>query len=93
MASRFLIEIPHEATMDACLKAIEAVLTSGSHLLTHAEWGCKDGAHKAWLIVDVDSKEIARGLVPPAFRSQATVVALNTFTLSDMQAMAKQHGG
>jgi len=32
-----------------------------------------DGEHKAWLIVEVDTKEDARRILPPAFRSQPDV--------------------
>ena len=44
---RFLIEVPHEGTTKACNKAIEVFLRTGSHFLSHADWGCKDGVHKA----------------------------------------------
>lgn len=42
---KFLIEIPHEATTAACARVVEHFLRSGSHFLTHADWGCKDGDH------------------------------------------------
>jgi len=91
MTARFLIEIPHEATEAACLKAIEVLLSSGSHLLTHADWGCKDGEHKAWLIVEVESKDEARAIVPPVFRAEAKVVQLNAFTSEEVQGMLRKH--
>jgi len=93
MAARFLIEVPHEATPVACLRAIEAILKTGSHFLTRADWGCKDGEHKCWIIVDVESKDEARAIVPPAFRSQATIVQLNSFSLDEVEGMLRQHGG
>ena len=37
---RFLIEVEHDATPAACIHAIEVLLRSGSHFLTHADWGC-----------------------------------------------------
>ena len=58
--ARFLIEVPHEAEKVACARAVQVLLKTGSHFLTHADWGCKDGEHKAWLAVDVDSKDEAR---------------------------------
>lgn len=42
---KFLIEIPHEATTAACARVVEHFLRSGSHFLTQADWGCKDGDH------------------------------------------------
>jgi len=92
MAERFLIEVPHEATPAACIHAIDTLLTTGSHFFTHADWGCRDGEHKAWIIVEVGSKDEALAIVPPAFRTQAHVVQLNTFTLQQMQEIRRQHG-
>lgn len=83
---RFLIEVPHEPTPLACIRAIEAVLRSGSHFLTHADWGCKDGEHKAWIIMELDSKDAARQVVPADYRAQARVVQLTHFTLDQMAA-------
>jgi hypothetical protein len=93
MTARFLIEVPHEATREACIQAVQTLLGTGSHFLTRADWGCKDGEHKAWIIVEVGSKDEARGIVPPAFRSQAKVVQLNAFTLEEIQGMLRDHQG
>ncbi len=91
MTARFLIEVPHEGTTAACARAVEVFLRTGSHFLTHADWGCKDGEHKAWIVVEVDTKDEARGIVPPAFRSQAKVVQLNAFTMKDIEDMLPHH--
>lgn len=92
MASRFLIEVPHEAGLIACIRAIDVFQSTGSHFLSQADWGCKDGEHSAWIIVEVDSKEEARNVVPPAFRSRARVVGLNYFSPTELEALKKQHG-
>jgi hypothetical protein len=89
--SRFLIEVPHAAETLACARVVEVFLQSGSHFLTHADWGCKDGEHKAWIIVDVDSKDQARAIVPPAYRPQARVVQLNKFTLEEIEDLLAYH--
>ena len=91
MTARYLVEVPHEATTVACVQAVAAFLQSGSHFLTHADWGCRDGEHKAWIIVEVESKDAARAIVPPAFRSQAKVVKLNPFSLEEIEDVMKQH--
>jgi hypothetical protein len=40
---RFLIEVQHEEEAVACARAAQVLLRTGSHFLTHAEFGCKDG--------------------------------------------------
>ncbi|MFN7988618.1 MAG: hypothetical protein U0529_14175 [Thermoanaerobaculia bacterium] len=91
MTSRFLIEVPHESTTLACARAVEVFLRTGSHFLTHADWGCKDGEHKAWILVEVGNKEEARGIVPPLFRREAKVVQLNLFTMGDVESILQHH--
>jgi len=88
---RFLIEVPHEEEVVACANAVKIFLESGSHFLTHADWGCKDGVHKAWFIAEVDSKEQARAIVPPAYRRRANVVQLNKFTLEEIDELLRYH--
>jgi hypothetical protein len=88
---RFLIEIPHDPEIVACARVVQVFLTSGSHLLTHADWGCMDGDHRAWLIVDVGSKDEARAIVPPAFRPAARIVGLNTFSIEQIDQILQHH--
>jgi hypothetical protein len=89
--ARFLIEVPHEPERTACARAVEILLTTGSHFLTHADWGCKDGEHRAWIIVEVDSKEEARSILPPPLRSQAKIVQLNYFALEEIDTILRHH--
>jgi len=89
--ARFLIQVDHEPEVGACERAARVLLTSGSHYLTHADFGCMDGVHTAWLIAEVESRELARAIVPPAHRAQARVVALNRFALSEIDSFLAQH--
>ena len=89
--ARFLIEVPHESEVVACARVVEVFLRTGSHFLTNADWGCKDGDHKAWIIADVDSKDQARSIVPPAFRSHARIVQLNKFTMEEIDEVLRYH--
>ena len=89
--ARFLIEVPHEENTVECVRAVELFLRTGSHFLRNADWGCKDGEHKAWIIVDVDSRDEARVIVPPQYRSQAKIVGLNPFTMEDIEDILRHH--
>jgi len=89
--ARFLIEVPHEAEKVACARAVQILLTTGSHFLTHADFGCLDGEHKAWIIVEGENKEELRSIVPPTYRSQAKIVKLNKFALEEIEELLRQH--
>jgi hypothetical protein len=90
--AKFLIEVPHPEETVACARVVDVFLKTGSHYLTGADWGCKDGVHKSWMLVDVDSKEDALRIVPPAFRAQARVVQLNSFSMNEIDSILKKHG-
>lgn len=88
---KFLIEIPHGADKKACDHAIQVFHETGSHFLTNAEWGCLDGVHKAWMIVEVESKEAAKYIIPPVFRHEASIIQLTHFTSKDLLQPEKTH--
>jgi hypothetical protein len=81
---KYLIEVPHEATETACINAVKVFLETGSHFLANADWGCEDDEHKAWLLVDVNSKKEAEMIIPPAFRHVARITRLKKFTRKDV---------
>jgi hypothetical protein len=91
--SKYLIEIPHESEKIACLRSVSILLSSGSHFLTNADWGCMDGVHKAWFFMDADTKEEALMVVPPAYRKDTKISQLNKFKLDDVNELLKHHGG
>jgi hypothetical protein len=87
--ARFLIEAPHAAV--ACARAAQLFLSAGSHFLTHADWGCTDGEHKAWFVAEVENKDEARSILPPAFRPQAKITRLNYFSLEQIDEILSLH--
>jgi hypothetical protein len=89
--ARFLIEVPHENTEEACNNAIAVFRATGSHFVTNAEWGCHDNDHRAWMLVDVDSKQDAVAILPPAFRGAAKVTAVERLSPADLSPTAKDH--
>ena len=90
--AKFFIEVPHDDEEVECARVVQIFLTTGSHFLTNADWGCMDGEHKAWLMVEVESKEQARSILPVAFRNQARIVRLSKFTMEDVDEILSQHG-
>ena len=91
---RFLIEVPHDRK--DCAQAMKIFMESGSHFMTHADYGCEDGVHKAWMIVELDDKAAARAVLPPAYRAQATIVKLANYSdvlrgIEDMHEGIERH--
>jgi hypothetical protein len=91
--ARFLIEVPHEAETVACARAVQLLLQTGSHYLTHADFGCSDDDHRGWIVVECETKDEARNTLPSLFRAKAKVVRLNKFSLEELDELIKLHGG
>ena len=89
--AKYLIEVPHEAKKEACEEAVRIFLDTGSHFLTNADWGCKDGEHKAWFLLNIDSKEQARNILPPAFHHQAKIIRLIKFSTDNLEKNIQIH--
>ncbi|MBI3980762.1 hypothetical protein HY345_02070 [Candidatus Microgenomates bacterium] len=89
--SRYLIEVLHENKKEACENAVKVFQTTGSHFLTNAEWGCADDVHKAWIIVDLDSKEEALRIVPPSLRQNTKVITLHKYAFRSVEESTPYH--
>jgi hypothetical protein len=81
---RFLIETPHRE--QDCLNLIEMVNAQG--YLTHFDWGCMNGVHSGWALIEADSEAEARLAVPPLVRGQARIVKV---TKVDAAMLAQMH--
>jgi hypothetical protein len=77
--NRYLIESPH--TAENCSQAVKDVHAAG--YLHYFEWGCDDDDHTAWAIVDAESAEHARQMVPWYLRENARIVKLVKFEIAD----------
>jgi hypothetical protein len=87
---RYMIQSSHDPDPASCLRVIEAFMYAGSHYLTNTEWGCKDGQHTGWLIVEANDDVAARLMVPPVIRKTATLVKLTRFSPEQVIGMHQQ---
>jgi hypothetical protein len=89
--AKFLIEVPHDPEARECALAVQVFLTTGSNFLKNADWGCQDGVHKGWIIVELDNKEEVRNILPPNYRSQAKIIKLNKFSIEEIDEILLHH--
>ena len=80
---RFLVISHHSG--EECVKALKETLAMG--YLTHFEWGCKDGVHTGWAILEAEDKQQAMLSVPPFLRGKGQVVRLSKFKPDTVAAM------
>ena len=80
---KFLVISNH--TGEDCVKALKETLAIG--YLTHFEWGCKDGVHTGWAILEAESKAQAMMSVPTFLRNEAKVILLTQFDPEKVRRM------
>ena len=80
---RYIIIIPH--TLEECRNALKQIESIGT--ITHFDWGCKDGEHTGWAVIEADNRGEAMLTVPTIQRSKAHVFKLTRFSPEDVRAM------
>jgi len=81
--SDYMIISPHTAAeCDATLEQAEQLGT-----LSKFEWGCKQGDHTGYAIVQATSKEEALKMVPENVRAKARVIKVDHLTPEEIRAM------
>jgi hypothetical protein len=82
--ARYLVETSHTAR--ECMWAMEQALRGDTAFLDHFEWGCKDGEHRGWAMVDAENKFAAQLLVPRVMHPYTRIVELTQFSPAEARA-------
>ncbi|HLF71707.1 MAG TPA: hypothetical protein VI759_06120 [Dehalococcoidia bacterium] len=82
--ARYLVSSEH--TEEDCVRALDSVLAISQQLMARFDWGCKDGDHRGWVVVEAQDKNTAKMLLPTFIRDKAQVVALTKFTPEDVKS-------
>jgi hypothetical protein len=80
---RFLIISPH--TEKNCSDVLKQLLYTG--YITHFDWGCADGEHTGWAIIEAKDAKEATMVVPPTQRSTARAIRLTKFSPEQIKSM------
>lgn len=72
--NRYMIETPHSP--EECKTILEDVKVAG--YLHYFDWGCAIGVHCGWAIVEAESLDHARQMVPWEVREKARIVKVKS---------------
>jgi len=84
--NRYLVESTH--TAEDCHHAIEQFIFYGH--IRNFDWGCEDGVHSSWAILEAEDESQALLSVPPHLRSKAHAIRLSKFTPEKAQQVHEQ---
>jgi hypothetical protein len=85
---RYIVESQH--TESDCKKALQDILAAG--YITHFEWGCADGDHRGWAIIEAENAKEAMMVVPSSQRAKAAAIRLTKFSREEIEAMHHKEG-
>lgn len=83
---RYLVISPH--TEQDCKQALKEVYAAG--YITRFDWGCMDGDHTGWIVLEAENAKQALMVVPTLQRHSARVVKLAKFSPADVEKMHHQ---
>lgn len=86
--STYMVSSPH--TAEECLAALDEFAASGKNTLDNWYWGCMDGDHTGYEIVNAGSKEAALKTVPENLRAKAKATKLSKVTAEQVASFHKK---
>ena len=75
--NKYLIEVSQREYKISNMRAEYIFKRSGSHFISHAEWGFLEGEYKARLVAETKNKKEAMRILPSAYRQYAKIVLIN----------------
>jgi hypothetical protein len=84
-SERYLIEATH--TPADCLAVLDTMAEQDKKLLAKTDWGCMSGDHTGYVVVEADSEQAARALLPEKMRASAKVIKVSKFTPKEIAAL------
>jgi len=76
----YLIEVTQSSFKISSKRASYIFKRSGSHFVTHADWGMDNGEYKAWLVAETKDKKEAMQILPSAYRQNAKITLIKKFS-------------
>jgi hypothetical protein len=83
--TRYLITSSHGP--GECRRVLEEELAKGSAVLEKFVYGCRDGDHTGYAIVEAKSRSDALGLVPDFLQDNACVARVDKFTPAEVKSL------
>lgn len=84
----YLIETPHNE--EECLRALDEQLEKGSDILNKFYFGCMAGDHTGYAIVDANSLDDARKLIPAFLIDKSIISEVGKFTPEMIKSFHKK---
>ena len=81
--NKYLIEVTQGSYRISSMRASYIFKRSGSHFVTHADWGIDNGKYKAWLVAETENMKEAMQILPSAYRQSAKITLIKKYSRID----------
>ena len=78
----YMITSVYEA--EGCLDALDEIRAKGADTLNKFVFGCKEGDHTGYAIMDEESRETALSLLPTVLQETTCITRVDKFTPADI---------
>lgn len=85
---RYLIASRHDP--DQCQRALDETLDKGQGVLEKFSFGCIEGDHTGYAIIDVKSMSDALAMVPDFLQESACITRVEKHTSAEIRALHKK---
>jgi hypothetical protein len=80
----YMITSAHEP--EQCLEALDEILEKGTDSLNKFVFGCKEGDHTGYAIVDAENRSAALNVLPDKMQETACVAKVDRLTPADIRS-------
>ncbi len=84
----YMITSAHEP--EDCLDSLDEIQAKGSDVLEKFVFGCKEGDHAGYAIVEAESRVRALELLPETLQENACITKVDRFTAADIRSLHAQ---
>ena len=81
----YMVTATHEP--EQCLDALGEIMAKGTDSLNKFVFGCKEGDHTGYAIIDAENRSAALDVLPDTMQETACVAKVDRFTPADIKSL------
>lgn len=85
----YFVQVPH--TSEQCMNTLTEMKDKGDAYLAKFNFGCMSGDHTAYALLDGNSEQDIRQMLPKDLQATAKIEKVDKFTSAQIEDMHKQH--
>ncbi len=89
--AEFIVQVPH--TPQECSQVMESFSDRDRSFLGKLRWGCHSGEHNAWAMIQANSEDEVRAMIPDALKQRVKITKVEQMSLEQIKSMHAEKAG